>query len=499
MVTLENILDIAKRRGFFWQSCSIHGAVAGFYDYGHLGALLRNKWEDLWGKTFLGLDDNFYEIKTSVIMPEAVFKASGHLANFTDPIAKCKKCGNVMRADHIIEDVLKESFEGITPEGLTELIKKHNIKCSKCKSSLENVESFNMMFPLDVGAGKSTQRCYPSAETAQQAYVNFKQEFEALRRRLPMGLAIIGKAFRNEIAPRNALIRMREFTQAELQIFFDPDTINEHPDFSKVQNYKLSILPAKGKKIVEINCKDALTKLKLPKFYVYHMAFVQKFYTDILGFPKEKFRFRELSEEERAFYNRYHFDIELDLESLGGFKELGGIHYRTDHDLKGHQEVSGEKMEVNIEGKKILPHVLELSFGVDRNMYALFELAYVEEKERTVLKFPRIVSPYDVAVFPLVNKEKMPEKARDVQKLLADAGFVVFYDSSASIGRRYRRMDEIGCPAGITIDGDTIKNNSVTIRDRDTMKQIRIKIKDLPEILKSFLSGEKIEKLGKLV
>lgn len=503
MIIKESELEeIAKRRGFFWQSAQIHGAMSGFYDYAHLGTLLKRKWENLWRKFFLGLDDNFYEIETCSIMPENVYKASGHLASFVDPIVKCKKCGNSERADHIIEKELKENFEGLSPKDLMKLIKKHNIKCPKCKGSLEEVGELNMMFPLDVGTGAEARKAYLLPETAQGAYMNFKLEFEALRRKLPFGLAIVGKAFRNEISPRNVLIRMREFNQAELQIFFDHARINEHPKFNSIAKYKLRVFPVKNKKnnkIDEIACRDAVRRLKLPKFYVYYMAMVQKFYLDVLKLPKEKFRFRELSEEEKAFYNKYHFDMELNLESLGGFKEVAGLHYRTSHDLDGHQEVSGASMVINVEGKSLTPHVLEVSMGVDRNVYALLELAFVKEKDRMVLRFPRLVSPFDAGVFPLVNKDKLPGKAREVQKLLEENGFNVFYDESGSIGRRYRRVDEIGVAAGITIDYDSLKKEDITLRDRDSMKQIRIKIKALPEVLKKFLNGERLEKLGKVI
>lgn len=494
-----DILDIAKRRGFFWQSSLIHGGVAGFYDYGHVGSLIKMRFENLWRGYFIGLDDNFYEIQTSVIMPKAVFEASGHLKHFVDPIVKCSKCGNTERADYILETELKENFEGMTPEELMKLIKKHKIKCPKCKGSLKGVGVFNMLFPLKVGAGKDIQTAYLTGETAQGAYVNFKLEFEALRKKLPMGLAIIGKVFRNEIAPRNALIRMREFNQAELQIFFDPDKIGEHPKFKEITKYKLRVLPVsarKSGKTLEIGCVQALKRLKLPRFYVYHMAKIQQFYLDLLKLPKKRFRFRQLSDEEKAFYNKYHWDIELDLPSLGGFKEVAGIHYRTEHDLKGHQEISGQNMVVDVDGKKVLPHVLELSFGVDRNVYALFELAYKEE-ERTVLMFPRLVSPYDAAVFPLVNRDGLNKLAKDVQEMLREQGLIVFYDDSGSIGRRYRRMDEIGTAACITVDYESKKKNDVTLRDRDTMKQVRVKVKGLVDALKRFQNGEKLEKLGK--
>ncbi|RLJ07624.1 MAG: glycine--tRNA ligase [Candidatus Aenigmatarchaeota archaeon] len=498
----EKILDIAKRRGFFWQTADIYGGVAGFYDYAHLGCALKRKWENLWRDFFIGLNDNFYEIETCVMMPEAVFRASGHLKSFVDPVVKCSKCKTIFRADHIIKSVLKKDYEGFSPEELMKIIKEHNIVCPGCGGRFEEAGVLNMMFPVDVGTGKETRKAYLLPETAQGAYLNFKQEFECLRKKFPLGLAIIGKAFRNEISPRNVLIRMREFTQAELQIFFNPKKINEHPDFESVKEFKLRLFPVANREkneIMEVSCEDAVNKLGLPKFYVYHMAKIQEFYTKVLGLSKDIFRFKELSEEERAFYNKYHWDIELFLESLDGFKEVAGIHYRTDHDLSGHQKVSGQSMEVNIDGETFVPHVLELSFGVDRNIYALFELALKEEEERIVLVFPRLVSPYDAGVFPLVSKDRLPEKAKEVFRFLKESGFSVFYDETGSIGRRYRRIDEVGVPAGITIDYESLEDETVTIRDRDSMKQIRVSISELPVVLRRFLAGESLGKLGKPV
>jgi len=482
-----DIIELAKRRGFFWQSSYIHSPISGFYDYGHVGTLLKRKWENLWRKFFL--DENFYEISPSVMMPENVFKASGHLECFVDPVVKCSKCGNQERADHILEDHLKEKFEGLSSKHLDDLMKKHKVKCEKCGGRFKEVGELNMTFPLKTGTGRDVRTAYLTPETAQGAYVNFKQMFDVVRRKMPLGLAVVGRAFRNEISPRNALLRMREFSQAELQIFFNPSEINTHPRFKEVEKKKLRIL--QGKKVKEISCKD-LSK-KLPKFYVYYLAKIQEFFLETVGFPKEKFRFNELSEEEKAFYNKYHWDIELNIST--GWIEAGGLHYRSDHDLSGHEKVSGERMSINLDGKKFTPHVLEVSMGVDRNIFALLDIFYRQEKERTVLSIPKTLSPFDAAVFPLVKKDTLPEKAREVKLLLDKLGFTTLFDSSGSIGRMYRRMDEIGGAACITIDHDTLKKGDVTLRDRDSMKQVRIKIKDLPDALGQFLSGKDLKKL----
>lgn len=496
----ENRIEIlAKRRGFFYPSSEIYGGISGFYDYAHLGTMMKRKWENIWRKFFVGMDDNFFEIEPANIMHENVFVASGHVQSFVDPVVKCKKCNSMERADHLIESILKENFEGLSVNELERLIKRHNIKCPKCGGTFQDIGVLNMMFPLTIG---SDIRAYLRPETAQGAYVNFRREFEALRKRLPFGLAIIGRAYRNEISPRNLLMRMREFMQAELQIFFNPDKLGEHPKFGEVTDYKLRVFPAgerKSNKVLEIACFDAVKKLKLPVFYVYYMAKMQQFYLDIIKIPAHLFRFRELSDEERAFYNKYHWDLELYMENLGGFREVAGIHYRTDHDLAGHAKLSKQDITVFIDGKKFVPHVLELSFGVDRNLFALLEMFYEEEKERTLFKFPRLLAPYDCAVFPLVNKDNMPEKAGEIKKMLQDAGFSVFYDDSGSIGRRYRRMDEIGVAASITADHKTMEDDTVTIRDRDLMKQVRVKIKDLASVLQRFLNGEELEKLGTIL
>lgn len=483
MAVSEKVVELAKRRGFFFVSSEIYGGVAGLYDYGAMGTILKRKLENEWKKYFLGLDSNFFEIETSNIMPEKVFEASGHLSNFVDPVAKCKKCGTFHRADHIIEEFLHENFEGKSVEELTQIIQKHNIRCSRCKGELGDVSVLNMMFPVDIGAGKETHG-YLRPETAQGAYVNFSRHFNILRMKLPLGLAIVGKAYRNEISPRQLLLRQREFTQAELQIFFDPAKIDEHPEWKTVSKYRLSILS--GKKAIEMTCDEAAKKLKLPKFYAYHLAKVQQFFLEVLKIPKSKFRLRQLSDEEKAFYNKIHFDVEVELEETG-FKEVGGVHYRTDHDLSGHQKVSGQSQEIFFDNKRFLPHVLELSFGVDRIFYALLELNYAEEKDRIILKLPPSLSPFTVAVFPLVNKDKLPEKAEKIYEDLR-LHFPTVYDDTGSIGKRYYRQDEIGTTVCVTVDYDTMKDETVTIRMRDTTKQSRAKVSKLVEEIRKLSS-----------
>ncbi|MDO8622832.1 MAG: glycine--tRNA ligase [archaeon] len=494
---IDEITAIASKRGFFFQTANLYGGKAGFFTCGHLGKALKSNWEMLWRENILGLNDNFFEIQSNNILPEQVFKASGHLENFNDPMAECKKCHFRFRVDQFLEDKGVKNAENLTIEEMDKEIKDRKLKCPKCGGEIGEVRQFNMMFSVPIGF--DNEKGYLSPETAQGAYITFKEEFQATRNKLPLGLAIIDKAYRNEISPRQLFFRLREFTQAELQIFFDPEKINEHEKWNEVKNKKLRIKFAGQDEIKEISCEE-LNKKGIPKFYLYHAAKVQQFYLEILKIPKEKFRLRELDEKERAFYNKIHFDVELFLDTLGGFKEVAGIHYRTDHDLVGHQKISGKSLEVFYDNKKILPHVLELSFGVDRNIFAILDIFYDVGEEGSMFKFPLELSPYNAAIFPLVkNEEKIVEIAENIYHDLKKE-MNILYDESASIGRRYARQDEIGTPFCITIDYDSIKNKDVTIRERDTTKQSRIKISELKEILKKLANQEiEFEKIGKIV
>jgi glycyl-tRNA synthetase len=477
-----SLMDVALRRGFFYPSSEIYGGSAGFYDFGHLGVLLKRKFENVWRDYFLALDPNFVEIDATTIMPEAVFEASGHLKSFNDPLTECVKCHVRHKADLLLEEKGMEA-EGLTAEEMSKALQDNEIRCPRCGGELSDVRWFNMMFELSLGAAEADEKAYLRPETAQGCYVSFKRMFEVLRNQIPMGLAILGRAYRNEISPRQGFYRLRELNQAELQIFFDPDTLDEHPCYEAVNDQMMRIYTVKDREEGEIR-EIPLNKVDVPKFYGYHMAKVQDFYLKVLKVPREKFRFRELSEEERAFYNRIHWDMEISTDVLGGFKEAGGIHYRGHHDLSGHEKGSKKKMEVNIQGKKFVPHVLELSFGIDRNLLMLLDLAYTEEEERVVLKFPSVVAPYTVAVFPLVSKGGLPELAYEIYLELrkeCDA----FFDEKGSIGKRYRRQDEIGTPFCVTVDYDSLEDGTVTLRDRDTMDQVRVHRGDVVSAVKA--------------
>lgn len=498
-ISVEEMAVFCKRKGFAYPSAEIYGGLAGLYDYGHLGSLLKKNFENIWRNFFLGLDDNFAEIESSEILPEKAFIASGHLKNFNDCAAKCKK-GHIERADHLLEKNLKERFEGLTPEELFNKIKDNKIVCSTCGSQIEFVEVTNMMFPLQLGFANNI-KTFLRPETAQSPYVNFKIQSEVMRKRLPLGLALIGRAYRNELSPRNFLLRQRAFTQAELQIFFNPSKIDEHELFDEIKDYSLIVVLSdnRDKGIQRIKCGDLLKKI--PKFYVYYLAKVQQFYLDLLKFPEDKFRFYQLNDQEKAFYNKYHFDMEANLDALG-WTEIGGIHYRTDHDLKGHQEISKENLSFFDEDtkEKFIPHVLELSFGVDRNFYSILNFSYYydEKRQNIVLKLLPKLSPIKAAVFPIIKKEEFENLSEEIVKDLKKE-FNVIYDISGSIGRRYSRNDEIGTPLCITVDEKSVVDDSVTVRDRDTTEQIRVKIKNLKEIIKKVVEGENILDFGKSI
>ena len=495
MVELDDIINIASKRGFFFPSAEIYGSKAGFWTYGHLGLLMKRKFESLWREHFLSLDNNFFEIQGSSILPRKVFEGSGHLSNFKDPMVECLKCKTRFRADSLIEDKIGKNVTDI--KDMQIIISREKIKCPKCGGEFGEVKLFNMMFDVRVGA-VSEEESYLSPETAQNPFLSFKREFFALREKLPLGLAMIGKAYRNEISPRQGFFRLREFTQAELQIFFDSKNIDKYEKWNKIKSKKVNILLSKKSKEVEISLEELNSKHKIPKYYLFLLENMYGFYINKINIPSQKVRFRELGEDERAFYNKLHFDLELNLSSLGGFKEVAGLHYRGDHDLAGHQKHSGENLEVVSDNKKILPHIIEISFGVDRNIFSLLDIFYKVDKERNLFSFPCSVAPFEVAVFPLVNKDGLYEKAKDVFEVVSKQ-YRTSFDFSGSIGRMYRRVDEIGVYAMITVDYDTLKDQSVTLRDRDTMKQIRVKISDLNKTIDKFISGEKLESLGKFI
>ena len=490
------LLALLKRRGVLWPTAEIYGGTAGLFDYGPLGTALKRRIEDAWRTWFLGLSEDYYWIEPAEILPEAVVRASGHLENFTDPEVTCGKCGNAFRADTLLEKVRPAGIDGLAPTEIATLIRESGARCPTCGSDALSVpRPFNLMFGLDFGvAGK--ERAYLRPETAQSSFLSFPRMWDVGRHTLPLGVAVIGKAYRNEIAPRQALFRMRSFTQAELQIFFDPSRFDLPLD--EVAADELPILSAsrreRGAGAVESTPVRTLVDTgAMPAFYAYHLAVSLRFYRDVLGYPASSIRLLEKSDAERAFYNKIHYDIEVHVESLGGFREMGAVHYRGDYDLGRHAAGAQKDLSVARDGGgRVLPHVVELTFGVDRNLWALADTHLAVEtpvggESRTVWHLPSHLAPITVGVFPLLKKEHA-DVARGIASELRSKGIVAEFDAGGSIGKRYARMDEAGVPFCVTVDGGTVdpagpEHGTVTLRERDSRAQRRVRVDRLADEL----------------
>lgn len=448
---MEKIISLCKRRGFIYPGSEIYGGLANTYDYGPAGVELLRNIRNLWWDNFVHKREDIVGIDASIISHQEIWKASGHTAGFADALVDCKNCKLRMRADHLIEEKTKEKAEGKSLKELEEIIKYNkDIICPNCgKHDWTQVRKFNLLFPVNLGIVEGDQSlAYLRGETAQGMFVNFKNVVDSTRVKLPFGIAQLGKSFRNEITPGNSVFRTLEFEQGEIEYFFDP----------KVSNWE---------KLFE-NWKTAMWD----------------FVTETLGINKENLRWREHSDQEKSFYSKKTEDLEYKFPF--GFKELWGIAYRTDYDLKQHMQYSNKDLSITDPqtGKKIMPHVIEPAVGINRMFLMLLSDSYVEEEGRIVLKLNPRLAPYKVAVFPLLaNKPELVEKAKKIYKDLS-AHFVTVFDGRGNIGKRYFAQDEIGTPFCITVDFDSLKDNTVTIRDRDTMKQERIKIENLEEYIK---------------
>jgi glycyl-tRNA synthetase len=496
---IDDLLAYAKSKGFFWQSAEIYGGAAGLFDYGHIGALLKRRFEDLWLSYFVNSNEDYHLIEGSTMLPEKPLVASGHASRFNDVLVGCTKCRTYYRADVLLSDSNVTVSEGANAEEMDGLIAGKGIKCPKCGGGFGKAKSFNMMIDISLGPDKG-EKGYLRPETAQSAYLNFFREFNALRKALPLGLAIIGRAYRNEISPRQGLYRMRELVQAELQIFFDPD--NWPVENKSMLKRKLNVVTYSDKKTQEITGEELCKNYGIPEFYAYHMALIDAFYTKLIGVPRNRFRFLEKGGDEKAFYNKVHMDIEVDVESWGGFREVGGLHYRGDYDLSSHSKGSNQDLSVSIDGKRVIPNVLELSFGVDRNVWMLIDVFYKKDGDRTVLALPKPLAPYQIAIFPLQKDDALAAKADEIRKLLYTR-FKVVTDSAGSIGRRYARMDDVGTPYCITVDYKSVDNKdpdygTVTVRNRDDKTQSRVKVKDLRGFFNDAYVQIENEEIGKV-
>ena len=571
----DAINELARRRGFFWQSYEIYGGVSGFVTYGPLGAKLKQNIEAKLRELFvtkLGI----LEIESSVITPGKVFEASGHVDHFKEPMVECVTCNKRFRADHLLEEYAKQSCvetEKMSLEQIQKALEAHGITCPECGCGFKPPQRFLTMFQTTIGP-YSNATGYGRPEAAQGIFVEFNRLYAMAREKLPFGVIQIGHALRNEISPRQGLIRLREFTIADLEFFFDP----EEPNcclLKDVENETLRIYLAPerkacSEKIVEVTVKEAVAKQIIrSEWQAFFMAMAKKLLIEI-GVPAENQRFIEKLPWEKAHYATQCFDQEVYVDRWGWI-EVSGHAYRTDYDLDCHTKASGadlrvfkeypepieqeqlvvkpvkaklgpafkgeakkvadliakasaeevaaslekdgyymaenykvlpEHVEVThektvVRGKRFIPHVVEPSFGSDRLFYVALEYAYNVKDDRVVMSFPRAIAPTQLGVYPLVSKDGIDEKAREVHQQLLNEGFTAELDETGSIGRRYARADEAGVPLGITVDYDTLNDNSVTIRDRDSWRQVRIPIKSLPELLHKYFQGKlNFEDLG---
>ncbi len=455
---MNKIISLCKRRGFVFPSSEIYGGFSAVYDFGPYGVELANNIKAAWWQAMVRKNENIVGLDAAIFMHPRVWEASGHTTGFSDPLIECRKCHARLRVDHILEDLGIQADEKMTEEEINKLLdeNKDKIECAKCGAKdFTKAKKFNLLVKSNLGnftGDWEKNPVYLRGETCQGIYVNFKNVLDSARVKIPFGIAQIGKAFRNEITARQFIFRKREFEQMEMQMFTHP--------------------------------KEAL------KIYEEWKQRRWKFYLD-LGIKEKNLKWRK--HKNLVFYAKAAWDIEYNFPF--GFKEIEGIHARGDYDLSRHSQYSGKDLSYTDSqtGEKYIPHIVETSTGVERIFLALLTDAFTEEKlsdgtERTVLKLPKKLAPIKVAIFPLLkNKPELVIKARQIYTDLKSE-FMCEFDDNGNIGKRYRRQDEIGTPYCVTVDFDTLKDDTVTVRDRDTMKQKRIKIFDLRDFLEENLS-----------
>jgi glycyl-tRNA synthetase len=485
MDTMEKVVALAKRRGFVYPTSEIYGGLSNSYDYGPVGAELLRNIRNIWWREFINKREDMVGLDTQIILHPQTWVASGHVGSFSDPMVEDLKTHKRYRADHLIEDYFKEEkidleeldkfgiahsvavfvtnekimsnrltekqiteiVSSMTTEDMDRFIKQFNVQ-SPVKNDLSDVKAFNLLFESSIGTVEGDKsKVYLRGETAQGIFTNFKQVTDSTRVKLPFGIGNIGRSFRNEITTGQFIFRTLEFEQAEIEYFFDP----EKSDWEKLMH----------------NWRD----------------FMFEFVTKTLGVKEENLRWRRHTDKERSHYSKDTYD--LDYKFPFGFKELWGIAYRTNYDLTQHQNLSGKSLEYidPVDGHKFIPHVIEPAVGINRLFLMLLSDAYEEDGDRVVLKLDPKIAPYKAAIFPLLgNKPELTKKAREIYEDLKKK-LVVTWDDRGNIGKRYFYQDEIGTPYCITVDFQTLDDNMVTIRDRDTAKQERLKIEDLEEFL----------------
>ncbi len=486
---IETFNSLIKRRGFIWgPSPEIYGGLAGFYSYGPAGMALKNNILSLFRQELRYF--GFGEVECPTIMPEIVWVASGHLERFIDPVIRCNKCNTLYRVDQFIQEQLPDhKIDGLSFKEMESLLKEHNLTCPKCETPINNIEEYNLMLKTQVG---NNVTAYLRPETATTTYLLFNRLDQDARRQYPIKIYQYGKAYRNEISPRQGVLRMRAFDQFEIQLFIGKQQEMVFEDYEEIKKNKLPLLYWKLQEenidIIEVISLEKAIKTNIIKKPAYgYCLYIAYYLTEILGFPEEILRFRQHSINERAHYADDAWDLEVKTKQFG-WVEICGVHDRTNYDLKRHGEFSKQNFEIAMDPTsetKEIPQILEIAFGIDRIIYTLLENSFKVEQDRINLKLNSNLVPNTVAVFPLVkNKEDIRNLALDIHKKLLENRITSFYDESGSIGKRYRRQDEIGTKWCITIDYESLDDNTVTIRERDSMEQIRIKISDLPEYIK---------------
>jgi len=494
-IRIDRFNEMVSTRGLYFPSAEIYPkSFAGFYEYGPIGNKIRLNLIKFWRNEFVK-KNNFLEISGSIILPESVFQASGHLKNFDDPIASCSKTRQTYKLDKYLSDKLnKEIPEGLLISDYQKLIDDNLVK-SEAGGDLINIKRFNLMSFVNVGVEEGNKG-YLRGESCQSIFLDFLRIYKTGREGLPLTISQHGKVYRNEISPRNGLIRCREFEQLETEMFFDVDKIDDY-DLEEQKDYKIRFKLLKDSEEKDYSVKEiSEQKICVGKLLTYYLYLKQKFLDDI-GFKHKDLRFREVPDNDRAFYSKQTFDLEV--RSSLGWIELFSFNYRTDHDLKSHSLGSKKDLTIKEDGKIISPHVLEVSsIGLDRLFYVLLENSFEvrEEKEelRNILKLKPKISPYFCAILPLVKKDGLLELSKKVLHDLLDTTnylFDTYFDEKGSIGKRYARLDEIGCNYCLTIDHDTLEDKSVTLRDRNSFEQKRILIDSLSDVLVDLYKGKK--------
>ncbi len=466
-MSFDDVIELAKRRGFFWPSYMIYGGSSGFYDYGPLGTLLKDNIIAAWKREYAREGAIFLD--TPVISPADVFRASGHLEKFSDIAVKCSKCGTPYKFESLIKSLGINEIAKTVDEAAA-ILEKYDVKCPKCGEKLKNPYDFNLMFRV------GSNDLYLRPETAQGIFINFKNLYNYARNSMPIIVCQVGKGFRNEISPRQALIRMREFSQAEVEVFYIENDDFPIPDSS----VELNMLRNTGD-LLKMKVSDALRSGIIGNRVMAY--FLNKTYEILLklGFQPDHIRAREHDPGERAHYSSETWDFEYLLD--GDWTEIVGVSDRGTYDLGRHQQFSGENFQ--IDGRT--PKVVEPSYGLDRILLTIMDSSYYRrENGYKVLRLDPHISPIHMAIFPLQKRDDLDKIAKDLFEKMKNIDPFIFYDDSGNIGRRYARQDEIGTPFCVTVDYQTKDDETVTIRERDSTSQVRVKISDLLERTRSF-------------